>query len=75
MSMDPTKWIPYDELSQRTKDRIGSVYPYLKLEHSLFQDKDSGVFMKAVNNVKIERLLDPELAGAKAASSESKSRK
>ena len=40
MSMDPTKWIPYDKLSQRTKDRIGSVYPYLKLEHSLFQDKD-----------------------------------
>ncbi len=75
MSMDPTKWIPYENLAQRTKDRIGSVYPYLKVEHCLFQDKDSGVFMKAVNNVKIERLLDPEQAGAKAASSGSKSRK
>ena len=75
MSMDPTKWIPYEKLAQGTKDRIGSVYPYLKLEQCLFQDKDSGVFMKAVNNVKIERLLDPEQAAAKAASSGSKSRK
>jgi hypothetical protein len=58
--MDPTKWIPFEKLSERTRERIEAVYPYLKLEHSQFQDKESGVFMKAVNNVKIEKLLDPE---------------
>lgn len=60
MSMDPTKWAPYDRLSDRAKDRIQQYYPYLKLDHCVFQEKKSGVFMKAVNNVKIEKLLDPE---------------
>lgn len=60
MSMDPTKWIPYDRLTDRTKDRVQQYYPYLKLDHCVFQEKDSGVYMKAVNNVKIEKLLDPE---------------
>ena len=67
MSMDPTKWVPYDRLTERTKDRIQHYYPYLKLEHCVFQEKDSGVFMKAVNNVKIEKLLDPERPGAPTA--------
>lgn len=58
MSMDPTKWIPFEKLSERTKERIETVYPYLKLGQCLFQDKESGVFMKAINNVKIEKLLD-----------------
>jgi len=60
MSMDPTKWVPFSKLSQRTQERVETVYPYLKLEQILFQDKHSGVFMKAVNNVKIEKLLDPQ---------------
>ena len=64
MSMDPTKWVPIDRLSQRTKDRIEHYYPYLKLDHCVFQEKSSGVFMKAINNVKIEKLLDPERPGA-----------
>ena len=60
MSMDPSKWIPFENLSERTRDRITTAYPYLKLDHSVFQDKASGVFMKQTNNVKIEKLLDPE---------------
>ena len=67
MSMDPSKWIPFDKLSNRTKERIETVYPYLKLEQCVFQDKDSGVFMKAINNVKIEKLLDSEAMAAKLA--------
>lgn len=64
MSMDPTKWVPFERLSQRTKERIQQYYPYLKLDHSVFQEKDSGVYMKAINNVKIEKLLDPDRPGA-----------
>lgn len=60
MSMDPSKWVPHDSLTDRTKERIQQYYPYLKLDHCVFQEKDSGVYMKAVNNVKIEKLLDPE---------------
>lgn len=57
--MDPSKWIPFDQLGDSTRDRITTIYPYLKLDLSVFQDKDSGVFMKQTNNVKIEKLLDP----------------
>ena len=60
MSMDPSKWIPFDQLSSQTKERVETIYPYLKLDQCVFQDKDSGVFMKQVNSVKIEKLLDPE---------------
>lgn len=60
MSMDPSKWIPFNGLVQQTQSRIETVYPYLKLDQCLFQDKDSGVFMKQINSVKIEKLLDPE---------------
>ena len=61
--MDPTKWAPFNKLTQQTQDRISTVYPYLKLDQCLFQDKASGVFMKQVNNVKIEKLLDIERPG------------
>lgn len=64
MSMDPSKWIPFEKLSERTRERIQQVYPYLKLDHYVYQDKHSGVFMKQHNNVKIEKLLDPEGATA-----------
>jgi len=57
--MDPRKWIPFDQLTAETQERINTVYPYLKLDHCVFQDKFSGVFMKQTNNVKIEKLLDP----------------
>lgn len=63
MSMDPTKWVPFDRLTDRAKERIQQYYPYLKLDHCVFQEKPSGVFMKAVNNVKIEKLLDVERPG------------
>jgi hypothetical protein len=61
--MDPTKWVPFDRLSDRARERIQQYYPYLKLDHCVFQEKPSGVFMKAVNNVKIEKLLDVERPG------------
>ena len=67
MSMDPSKWIPFDKLSNRTRERIETVYPYLKMDQCVFQDKDSGVFYKAINNVKIEKLLDSEAMAAKLA--------
>jgi hypothetical protein len=60
MSMDPSKWIAFDKLTQGAKQRIETIYPYLKLEHCLFQEKHSGVFMKQANSVKIEKLLDPQ---------------
>jgi len=58
MSMDPTKWIGFAQLSTDVKTRIETVYPYLKIEQCVFQEKDSGVFMKQGNSVKIEKLLD-----------------
>ncbi len=60
MSMDPTKWITFDKLTLGTRQRIETIYPYLKLEQCLFQEKPSGVFMKQANSVKIEKLLDPQ---------------
>ena len=60
MSMDPSKWITYDKLTAPTRQRIETVYPYLKLENCLFQEKASGVFFKQANSVKIEKLLDPQ---------------
>jgi hypothetical protein len=58
MSMDPTKWITFDKLTQPTRQRIETIYPYLKVEQCLFQEKPSGTFMKQANSVKIEKLLD-----------------
>jgi len=60
MSMDPNKWIPFEKLSLEARQRIETVYPYLKLEHCVFQEKASGVFMKQANSVKIEKLLDSQ---------------
>lgn len=60
MSMDPSKWTAFDQLSSKTQERIVVSYPYLKFDQSVFQDKESGVFMKQMNSVKIEKLLDPE---------------
>ena len=59
MSMDPTKWTDFEKLPQAARERIETVYPYLKLEQCVFQAKDSGVFMKQTNSVKIEKLLNP----------------
>ena len=75
MSMDPTKWISFEELSLGPRELIDTTYPYLKLEQCLFQDKPTGVFMKAINNVKIEKLLDPESMRLKAAVTEGKGKK
>lgn len=66
MSMDPKKWVSLDKLSARARERLETVYPYLKLDNCEFQEKHSGVFMKQINNVKIEKLLDPEGKGANA---------
>jgi hypothetical protein len=57
--MDPNKWISFDNLSPAARQRIETVYPYLKIESCVFQEKPSGVFMKQANSVKIEKLLDP----------------
>lgn len=75
MSMDPSKWISFETLPPDTRSLIETIYPYLKLDQCLFQDKTTGVFMKAINNVKIEKLLDPESTRAKTASLNSKGKK
>ena len=58
MSMDPKKWVPYEQLTADARKRIEELYPYLKTEQCLFQEKDSGVFMRHSNGVKVEKLLD-----------------
>ena len=75
MSMDPSKWIPFDKLAADTKNRIETIYPYLKLDQCIFQDKESGVFMKAINNVKIEKLLDPMKMAARSVAAGVKGKK
>jgi hypothetical protein len=59
MSMDPTKWIEFEMLTADARKRIETLYPYLKIDNCVFQEKSSGVFMKQNNSVKIEKLLDP----------------
>jgi len=59
MSMDPTKWIDFEQLSAEARGRIETLYPYLKVDQCQFQEKESGVFMKQPNSVKTEKLLDP----------------
>jgi len=59
MSMDPHKWVEFEELTGFAQERIGVLYPYLKVDQCTFQEKDSGVFMKQANSVKVEKLLDP----------------
>ena len=75
MSMDPSKWISFETLTPDTRSLIETIYPYLKLDQCLFQDKTTGVFMKAINNVKIEKLLDPENRQPKAALPDDKGKK
>ena len=65
MSMDPTKWIGFNQLSSGVQKKIETVYPYLKIDQCVFQEKTSGVFMKQGNSVKIEKLLDPQARSAK----------
>ena len=65
MSMDPTKWIEFNQLSAGVQKKIETVYPYLKIDQCVFQEKSSGVFMKQGNSVKIEKLLDPQGGGAR----------
>jgi len=58
MSMDPSKWVPYDKLSADSRKKIEELYPYLKMDGCSFQEKESGVFMRHGNGVKVEKLLD-----------------
>lgn len=67
MSMDPSKWIDFEKLPDDARERIETVYPYLKVQQCMFQAKDSGVYMKQTNSVKIEKLLDPPRPAPKAA--------
>lgn len=62
MSTDPHRWVEFGELSDNARERIKTIYPYLKIEHCQFQEKPSGVFMKQANSVKVEKLLDPTSA-------------
>lgn len=59
MSLDPTKWIKYDDLTNDARQRIEAQYPYLKLDQAQFQEKTSGVFMRQLNTGKVEKLLEP----------------
>ncbi len=68
MSMDPSKWTSFENLPDIARERIETVYPYLKVNQCEFQAKDSGVFMKQSNSVKIEKLLDPLREDAKPSS-------
>lgn len=59
MSLDPTKWVTYENLSGEARQRIEDLYPYLKLDQSQFQEKQSGVFIRHTNTGKVEKLLEP----------------
>ena len=72
--MDPSKWINFDQLSAEARGRVETLYPYLKVDQCLFQEKESGVFMKQANSVKIEKLLDPPSMMQRAAARETATR-
>lgn len=59
MSLDPTKWTKYEELTPPIQAKIEQMYPYLKLDQSQFQEKGSGVFVRNTNTGKVEKLLEP----------------
>ncbi len=59
MSLDPTKWSTYENLTGEARQRIEDLYPYLKLDQSQFQEKQSGVFIRHTNTGKVEKLLEP----------------
>lgn len=73
MSLDPTKWAPYENLSGEARQRIENLYPYLKLDQSQFQEKQSGVFVRHTNTGKVEKLLEP-LRKPRAASDQPQNR-
>ncbi len=59
MNMDPHQWVEFAGLTDGARERIDTIYPYLKTGQCTFQEKESGVFMKQANSVKVEKLLDP----------------
>ena len=59
MSLDPTKWTEYESLTNQAKERIETLYPYLKIEQAQFQEKESGVFLRHTNTGKVEKMLEP----------------
>jgi hypothetical protein len=59
MSLDPTKWIKYEELTKPVQNKVEQMYPYLKVDQVQFQEKKSGVFMRNINTGKVEKLLEP----------------
>ncbi len=59
MTMDPFKWVGFDTLSSQAKEKINQRYPHLQLKTCQFQEKDSGVYVRQENSVKVEKLLDP----------------
>ncbi len=59
MSLDPTKWATYENISGEARQRIEDLYPYLKMDQAQFQEKESGVFIRHTNTGKVEKLLEP----------------
>lgn len=66
MSLDPTKWIKHEDLTDPVKVKIEQMYPYLKIDQVQFQEKKSGVFMRNINTGKVEKLLEPPRPNPKA---------
>ena len=60
MSLDPTKWTSYESLSQEARQRIETLYPYLKIDQAQFQEKVSGVYLRHTNTGKVEKMLEPQ---------------
>ena len=75
MSMDPSKWINFEKLTNSAREKVENIYPYLKVDQCMFQEKESGVFMKQGNSVKIEKLLDPTQEEKKSSKGGSGSKK
>ena len=59
MSLDPSKWTTYTDLSEEARGKIEALYPYLKIDQAEFQEKQSGVFLRHINTGKVEKLLEP----------------
>ena len=67
MSLDPTKWTKYEELTPPTKAKVEQLYPYLKVDQAQFQEKKSGVFIRNINTGKVEKLVEPTRPHARPA--------
>ena len=59
MTMDPSKWISFESLSSQSKEKINQRYAHLQFDKCQFQEKESGVYVRQENSVKVEKLLDP----------------